>query len=387
MKNKFNFDKEIDRRHTFSLKWDVQDNELPMWVADMDFEVAPPLKEALIKRAEHGIFGYSIIPDEFFLSIINWYTERHHFEINKEWMIYSNGVVAAISSMVRRLTSPGDQVLIQSPVYNIFYNSIINNKCHVLSNDLVYENGKYEIDFDDLEKKLAAKETTLMILCNPHNPIGKIWNVEELRKIGHLCHKYNVKVISDEVHCEIVNPGLEYVPFLSIDNVCQEVGIACISISKTFNMAGMQSACVIVPNKKTFAVVERGLNTDEVAEPNAFSMLANITAFSQCGEWVEEMKQYVFENKQIVYDFIKKELPLLHVVESEATYLMWIDIQKYHEDSVFFCQMIREKTGLYINDGAEYGENGRHFIRINIATTKKRLYDGLSRLKKALVEL
>lgn len=386
MKNKIDFDQEIDRRHTFSLKWNVKDNELPMWVADMDFEVAPPIKEALIKRAEHGVFGYSIIPDEFFLSIINWYNTRHHFAINKEWMIYSNGVVAAISSMVRRLTSPGDQVLIQSPVYNIFYNSILNNKCHVISNDLVYENGKYEIDFNDLENKLAAQETTLMILCNPHNPVGKIWNKEELRKIGHLCHKYGVKVISDEIHCEIVNPGLEYVPFLSVDDVCREVGIACVSISKTFNMAGMQSACVIVPNKKTFAIVERGLNTDEVAEPNAFSMVANITAFSQCGEWVEEMKQYIFENKQIVYNFIKKELPLLHVVESEATYLMWIDIQKYHEDSVYFCQMIREKTGLYINDGAEYGENGRHFIRINIATTKKRLYDGLSRLKKALVE-
>ncbi len=386
MKRTYDFDKVIDRRNTFSLKWDVKENELPMWVADMDFETAPCIKDALIKRAEHGVFGYSIIPDQFFESIINWWSRRHHVIFLKEWMVYSSGVVASISSMVRRLTKEGDNVLIQAPVYNIFYNSIVNNKCHVLSNDLVYENGVYHIDFVDLENKLNDPRTTLMILCNPHNPIGKIWSKEELAKIGHLCHKYNVRVISDEIHCDITTPGKEYVPFFSVDEICREVGITCIAASKSFNLAGLQSACVIVPNEKTRALVVRGLNTDEVAEPNAFSMIANITAFNEGEDWLNDLNQYLYENKRRVLQFIDQELPLLRIVPSDATYLLWIDIKAYSSDSVALSEMIRLKTGLYVSEGAEYGECGRHFIRMNIATTRANVLDGLARLKKALKE-
>ncbi len=386
MDKKFDFDKVIDRRHTFSLKWDVASNELPMWVADMDFETAPCIKEALIKRAEHGVFGYSIIPEAFFDSIKGWWKRRHHVDYLSEWMVYSSGVVAAISSMVRRLTKEGDNVLIQSPVYNIFYNSIINNKRRVLSSDLIYENGVYCIDYLDLESKLANPKTTLMILCNPHNPIGKIWTKDELKRIGHLCYKHNVKIISDEIHCDIVNPGLEYVPFLAIDEQCRSIGIACVAASKAFNLAGLQSACVIIPNECIRKVVIRGLNTDEVAEPNAFSMIANITAFNEGEEWLIALNEYLYYNKRVVQDFLQKELPLLHIVPSEATYLLWIDISAYHSDSVILAKMIREKTGLYVCDGAEYGENGRSFIRLNIATTRALVLDGLTRLKRALKE-
>ena len=378
----YDFDKTPSRWNTFSLKWDIKENELPMWVADMDFETAPEVKEAIIKRAEHGIFGYSIIPDEFFSSIQSWWKRKHQVEFKKQWMIYSSGIVAAISSIVRRFIKKGDSVLIQSPVFNIFYNSILNNQGTVLSNDLVYENGEYSIDFIDLEEKLSRPTTKMMILCNPHNPVGKIWTIEELTHIAELCKKYQVLLLSDEIHCDIVNPGLGYHSLGQLDLERFDQVVICVSASKTFNLAGLQSACVIVPNEKIRQIINRGLNTDEVAEPNAFSMIANITAFSNGDEWVEALNEYIYQNRLWAKEFIEKQLPHLHLVHQEATYLLWIDISYYSLNSVEFCDELRKETGLYVSDGMEYGTNGASFIRINIATSKANVIDGMHRLAR-----
>lgn len=378
---KYDFDKISNRRNTYSYKWNVKDNELPMWVADMDFICPPFILEALRKRVDIGSLGYTFIPDEFFNAIIEWWKRRHNIEFQKEWMIYSSGVVAAISSMVRSLTNIGDNVIVQSPVYNIFYNSIINNKRVVLSNDLIYENGAYHIDFVDLEEKMSLEKTTLMILCNPHNPIGKLWNKEELEKIGKLAKKYGVFVISDEIHCDIVEPGFAYQPF-AFNDINKEVSITCIAPSKVFNIAGLQSACLVIPNEEIRKKVNRALNNDEVAEPNFFSMTANIEAFSKGDEWVDELNQYISNNKKYFYEFVRKEIPHLHVVEDKALYLVWVDISYYSNDSKALCLDLRDKTGLFVSEGEEYGKNGKSFFRINLATSLENVKDGCLRLKK-----
>ena len=382
----YDFDKLTDRSGTLSYKWDVAKDELPMWVADMDFEVAPPIKQAIVNRAEHGIFGYSCTPDAFFEAVSDYWARRHSYKIQTEHMIYSNGVVAAISSIVRKLTTPAENVLIQAPVYNIFYNSILNNGRNVISNDLVYDGEGYSIDFADLEEKLALAQTSLMILCNPHNPVGRLWSREELAKIGELCHKYGVTVLSDEIHCDLTLPGKEYVPFASVNEICERISVSAVAPSKTFNIAGLQSACVFAKDPVLRHKVWRGINTDEVGEPNAFSMSANIAAFSECDAWVDEMREYVFENKRIACDYINFNIKGMKAAFSEATYLLWIDISGIAEDSVDFCEKLRRTTGLYLCDGAEYGEQGRSFVRMNLATQRSRVLDGLDRLKRGAEE-
>lgn len=382
----YDFDKLTDRSGTLSYKWEVKPGELPMWVADMDFEVASPIKRAILDRAEHGIFGYTATPDAYFEAISAYWERRHGYRIPTEHMIYSNGVVAAISSIVRKLTTPAENVLIQAPVYNIFYNSILNNGRNVLSSDLIYDGSEYSVDFDDLEKKLALPQTSLMILCNPHNPVGRIWTREELARIGELCHKYGVTVLSDEIHCDVTAPGEGYIPFASVNEECRSISVSAIASSKTFNIAGLQSACVFAADPVLRHKVWRGINTDEVGEPNAFSMTANIAAFTECDGWVDEMLEYVFENKRIACDFINSEIDGMKAAFSKATYLLWIDISGVAKDSVDFCEKLRERTGLYLSDGAEYGECGRSFVRMNLATQRSRVLDGLERLKRGAAE-
>lgn len=378
----FDFDRLTDRSGTYSYKWDVRDGELPMWVADMDFEVAEPIRRAIVDRAEHGIFGYSATPCEFFEAVSAYWERRHGYRVPTEHMVYSNGVVAALSSMVRKLSTPAENVLIQAPVYNIFYNSIVNNGRNVLSSDLVYDGEGYSIDFDDLEEKLSRPQTSLMILCNPHNPVGRIWTREELSRIGELCKKYGVTVISDEIHCDVTAPGESYVPFASVSDVCRDISVTCIAASKTFNIAGLQSACIFAADPILRHRVWRGINTDEVGEPNAFSMQANIAAFTECDGWVEAMRKYVFENKRVAAEYINENIEGMKAGESLSTYLLWIDISGVAEDSVDFCDKLREYTGLYLSDGAEYGECGRAFVRMNLATQRARVLDGLERLKR-----
>ena len=377
----YEFDQVIDRRGTGSVKWDVGANELPMWVADMDFRTAPEILEAIEARAAHGVFGYSILPDAWYDAYIGWWRERHGLTMERDWLVFCTGVVPAISSIVRKLTTPNENVLIQTPVYNIFFNSIVNNGCRVLENRLKYENGAYSMDFDDLEKKLSNPQTTLMILCNPHNPIGKIWDRETLRRIGELCRKHSVTVIADEIHCDLTLPGKEYVPFASASEACRDICITCLAPTKTFNLAGMQSAAVAVPNPVLRHKVWRALNTDEIAEPNAFAVTAAVAAFTRGGPWLDALRAYLAENRKQVRDFLERELPEVHLVDGEATYLLWLDLG---EGASEFCSFLRRETGLFVSKGAAYGETGENFLRVNIACPRVTLEDGLQRLKRGV---
>ncbi len=379
---KYDFDKPTDRRNTNSLKWDVAENELPMWVADMDFETLPEVREAVTQVAERGIYGYSIVPDEYFESIADFWERRHGYRFSPSDMVYSNGIVAALSSMVRKLTTPAENVLIQPPVFNLFYNCILNNGRRVLENQLIYENGKYRMDFSDLEEKLSDPQTSLMILCNPQNPVGKIWDRETLARVGELCKKYGVTVISDEIHSSITQRGLSYIPFASVNELCADISVTCVAASKTFNLAGLQSAAVIAKNPNLRHKVWRGINTDEVGEPNFFAMAANIAAYKYGDNFVDGLCDYVFENKRVCAEYIASKMPKLKVVCSNATYVLWVDVSAYTENSLEFASDLRKKTGLFVSDGVEYGSGGEKFIRINLATQRANVFDGMNRLEK-----
>lgn len=380
----YDFDTVVDRRNTYSLKWDVAENELPMWVADMDFLVAPEIRDAIFKRFENGIFGYSVIPPEWALAYVNWWRTRHNFEIDPSWLVFCTGVVPAISCAVRKFTTPNENVVIQTPVYNIFFNSIVNNGRRVLESPLIYRDGQYSMDFEDLESKLSDPQTTMMILCNPHNPVGRIWDRETLATVGALCKKHGVLVLSDEIHCDITAPGSGYVPFASVDCTCRDISITAIAPTKAFNIAGIQSAAVLAANPFLRHKITRALNTDEIAEPNVFAVPTAIAAFTQGGPWLDQFLSYVFENRRFCASFLSEHLPQLHLVPAEATYLLWIDCSKVTEDSVAFAKMIREKTGLFVSNGTQYGQVGRCFLRVNIACPRSLLTDGLTRLEMAI---
>lgn len=381
---KYNFDQMTDRRGVGSLKWDVPERELPMWVADMDFETAPEIIEALRKRVEHGIFGYSVVTEDWYEAYQNWWSRRHHLEMEKEWLIFCTGVVPAISSTVRKLTTVGENVLVQTPVYNIFFNSIRNNGRNILESPLVYDGREYSIDFADLEEKLANPQTTLMLLCNPHNPVGKIWDRETLARIGELCARHHVLVLSDEIHCDLTDPGYEYIPFASVSEVCRDNSITCLAPTKTFNIAGLQTAAVMVPDPVIRHKLNRGLNTDEVAEPNAFAVGAAVAAFRKGEAWLEELRVYLSENKSYVRDFIEYNLPDIQVVPSQATYLLWLDCSGIVEDAEDLVSFIRKDSGLYLTEGKEYGACGKAFIRLNPACPRGRLEEGMRRLEESV---
>ncbi|MCH5198975.1 MAG: pyridoxal phosphate-dependent aminotransferase [Oscillospiraceae bacterium] len=380
----YDFDTPVNRRGTDSVKWDVAENELPMWVADMDFQAAPEIREAFRIRLEHGVFGYADLTDDWYNAYIGWWKNRHNFLMERDWLIFCTGVIPAISSVVRKLTTPNENVVVQSPVYNIFYNSIINNGCRVLESRLIYENGEYSVDFEDLEKKLSDPQTTLMIFCNPHNPVGKIWDRYTLEKIGNLAKKYNVKVISDEIHCDLTSPGKEYIPFASVSETNREVSITCIAPTKAFNLAGLQTAAVCVPDPFLRHKVWRALNTDEVAEPNSFASTAAIAAFGKGGAWLDELREYIAENKRISAEYIKENIPGVFVVKGDATYLLWIDISALSGDSSEVAAFVRKHTGLYVSAGSHYGKGGEHFLRMNVACGKSVCLDGLNRLKEGI---
>lgn len=382
--SKYDFDKMTKRRGTGSMKWDVSENELPMWVADMDFETAPEIRAALERRVSHGIFGYSIVPDTWYDAYINWWERRHHITFERESLIFCTGVVPAIASAVRKLTTVGENVLIQTPVYNIFFNSIRNNGRNVLESPLVYDGTEYSIDFEDLEKKLSDPQTSLMILCNPHNPVGKIWDQNTLAKIGALCEKHHVTVLSDEIHCDLTDPGYEYTPFSAASEVCRNISVTCIAPTKTFSIPGIQTAAVMVPNPILRHKMYRGLNTDEVAEPNCFAICAAEAAFMQGEEWLDELRVYLADNKSYVREFVRCQIPKLRVVPSRATYLLWLDCGELTEDATELVNYIRQFSGLFLTEGEEYGACGKKFIRLNTACPRQRLQDGMNRLSESI---
>ena len=383
----YDFDKIVDRSNTNSMKWNVAEGELPMWVADMDFETAPAIMEAISKRAQHGCFGYTEIPDAWYQAYIDWWKIRHDFTMEKDWLMFCTGVIPAISSIVRKLTTPAEKVLVQTPVYNIFFNSILNNGRQVLESPLVFDGNAYHIDFEDLEKKLADPQTTLMILCNPHNPIGKIWDKATLERIGALCAKHHVIVLSDEIHCDLTDPGRGYIPFASVSDVCRDNSITCIAPTKTFNLAGLQTAAISVPNPVIRHKVWRGINTDEVAEPNAFAVDAAIAAFTKGAAWLDALRAYIYENKQYAVQYVKEQIPELEILPSEATYLLWIYCKDLPGSSREIAHRIRKKTGLFLSAGSGFSGDGDRFLRRNIACPRAQLKDGMERGKRGVESL
>ena len=376
----YDFDTPVDRRGTGSVKWDVGEKELPMWVADMDFRAAPEILAALRRRLEHGVYGYTDVPEEWYRAYMGWWGSRHGLQMERDGLIFCTGVVPAISSTVRKLTTPNENVLIQTPVYNIFYNSILNNGRRVLESPLVYEDGRYTVDFDDLETKLADPQTTLMILCNPHNPVGKIWDRETLAKIGELAARHHVVVLSDEIHCDLTLPGREYVPFASVSEECRANSVTCIAPTKAFNLAGLQSAAVYVPDPFLRHKVWRALNTDEVAEPNVFAVPAAVAAFEQGAGWLDALRDYLAGNRALAERFIDEQIPDVRAVRGEATYLLWIDLCDLPGGSRRVAPFLRQTTGLYVSQGASYGAAGESFLRMNLACPRRVLEDGLARL-------
>lgn len=380
----YNFDKLTDRRGVNSLKWDCKGDELPMWVADMDFETAPCIMEAVSARARKGIFGYTVVGDEWYTSICNWWARRHNWPIQREWLIFCTGVVPAITSMVKRLSEVGDDVVLLTPVYDIFFHSVENTGRHVSESPLVYDGKSYSIDFADLEDKLARPNASLMILCNPHNPVGAIWSAEELRRIGDLCIKHGVTIISDEIHCDIAEPGEHYVPFASLGQKYAQNCAVCLSATKAFNIAGLQCAAVAVPDPLLRAKVERGLNSDEVAEPNCFASVATVAAFNGGEEWLDELNAYIAANRAEAEGYISSNIARLKVVKGKASYLLWVDCSAVTDDAQLLADHIRRHTGLWLSAGNVYRGNGAQFLRINAACPRARLEDGLKRLKEGV---
>ena len=382
----FDFNYNPERRGTNSTKWNVAENELPMWIADMDFETAPAVKAAIERRAGHGIYGYTDVPEEWYNAIIGWWKRRFDFTIEKDWLQFCTGIVPAISCIVKRVTNLGDKVAVLTPAYNIFYNSIENAGRTVAECHLVYKAGKYSIDFAALEEVLSHPLTTMLIFCNPHNPTGNIWTKEEIARVGELCKKHGVVVVSDEIHCNFVEKGYRYTPFASVSEECKNNSITCISASKTFNIAGLQSAAVVVPNKSLREKVVRGLNSDEVAEPNCFAIDSVVAAFNEGEQWLDELNKYLFENRRCVSEYLKKYLPAAHPVQANSTYVVWIDCGEFCDDTDKLCEFIRKETGLILCAGSQYRGYSKTFVRLNTACNREKLTDGLSRFVKGVKE-
>ena len=384
MKNtEYDFQTVIDRHSTNSLKWDLFDDDYPMWVADMDFMVAPNIQQAILKRASHPVFGYSIVPDSLFEAYINWWDRRYGLEMSRDEMLYATGVMPSISSMIRCLTDVGEEILIQSPVYHVFFYVIEDNNRKVLENELIFRDGKYEIDFDDLDEKLS--KVKMMILCNPQNPVGKIWSKEELGKIGELCKKHDVILISDEIHCDLTDPGTSYNPFMTSSDYNNT--ILCISPSKSFNVAGFQSSVVYTKNPELLEKIRTQFHVDNSDSCNVFAVSAVEAAYNESEDWLEELKEVIFENKQIVKDYLENELPVIKLVECDATYLLWLDCTALNVSSKVLSEFLRSNQGLFLSSGSDFGQIGDGFLRLNIACPPKLLKEGLLRLKAGVIAL
>lgn len=380
---KYDFENVIERNGTNSLKWDLFNDDIPMWVADMDFKVAPAIQDAILNRAKHPIYGYTIVPDALFEAYINWWDHRYDFKMSREDMSYAMGVMPSISSMIRCLTDIGDEILIQTPVYHVFFYVIEENNRKVLENQLIYENGEYKIDFDDLDEKLS--KVKLMILCNPQNPVGKIWSRTDLKQIGDLCKNHDVILISDEIHCDLTDPGVKYNPFETSSDYNKV--ITCLSPSKSFNIAGFQSSIVHTKNQDILGKIKNQMHIDKNDACNVFATSAVISAYDESEDWLEELKEVLYENKQIVKEYLETELPNINLIECDATYLLWLDCSTLKMPSKDLSNFLRRKQGLFLSAGIDFGQIGDNFLRMNIACPPKLLKEGLKRFKAGINEL
>ena len=381
---KYDFDKITPRRGTNSYKWDSTDDKevLPMWVADMDFPTAPCIINALEKRVEHGIFGYTRVPEEYYDAVISWFSRRHHWKPKREWFIYTSGVVPALSAVIKALTNVGDKVLTLTPVYNCFFSSIRNNGCELDSCALRYEDNTFSIDYEDLERRAADPKTTLMLLCNPHNPSGRVWTREELRRIGDICIKNNVVVVADEIHCELVHPGFTYTPFASVSEEFQKHSVTCVAPSKAFNIAGLQIANIIVENDEWRQRIDKAININEVCDVNPFGVIATIAAYNEGEEWLNQLLQYIHGNYLFFKDYCEEHLPQLPVALLEGTYLAWMDCRSLGIPSEELEEELMKEAKLWLNAGSMYGKEGEGFMRWNLACPRQLVKEGLERFSQ-----
>lgn len=385
----YDFSRPTDRRGTDSYKWDSapEADIIPLWVADMDFETFPGITEALQRRVAHGIFGYTRVPEAYYEAVCNWFGKHHGWHINREDIIYTSGVVPAVSAVIKALTLPGDQVIVQGPVYNCFFSSIRNNGCETVSNSLIYNKEKlrYEIDFDDLERKLAHERARLMLICNPHNPGGRVWTRDELTRVAELCHKYGVRVVSDEIHCELTLYDNEYVPFGSLPDELSHGSITCCSPSKAFNTAGLQIANIVCRDAEVRNRIDRAININEVCDVNPFGVIALQAAYSDEGyEWLTQLRAYISSNYDLLRERFARELPKCKVMRMEGTYLAWIDCSELHISSDEIEEMLMHENKVWVNAGSMYGTEGAAFIRINMACTSELLNEGITRIVNGL---
>lgn len=381
---KYDFNEIIDRRGTNCVKWDSAENPdvLPMWVADMDFRTAPAIIDALRRRVDHGIFGYTRVPQSYYDAITGWFARRHGWNIDKNWIIYTSGVVPALSAIIKALTMPGDKVLIQTPVYNCFFSSIRNNGCEIVESSLVHADNTYSIDFEDLERKASDPKVKAMILCNPHNPAGRVWGRDELIRIGEICIHHDVVVIADEIHCELVMPGYEYTPFASISEDFSRHSVSCVSPSKAFNIAGLQIANIVCADAGRRAKIDRAINVNEVCDVNPFGVIALQAAYNEGAEWLDQLLEYILGNYEYMRRFCEEHLPDFPITKLEGTYLVWMDCRTFGMTSAELEKVLIQDAKLWLNAGTMYGKDGEGFMRWNIACPRARMIEGLKRFEK-----
>ena len=398
---KYNFDEIITRRRSNCIKWDEAEDPdiIPLWVADMDFHVYPGIVEALRKRVEHGVFGYSLVPQSYYDAVIRWFRDRHGAKgWKREHFIYTIGVVPAISAIIHALTLPGDKVLVTTPVYNCFFSSIRNQGCIAEEVPLLLNETSpltplnahrstlnatpaFTVDWEAFERACADPKVRIFLLCNPHNPAGRVWTREELQRMGEICFRHNVFVISDEIHCEFVAPGYQYTPFSSLGEQFLQDSATCVAASKAFNIAGLQNADIIVADPDKRYRIDRAINIFETCDVNPFGIVATEAAFTDGGaEWLKQLNDYVLDNYNYLRDLFAEKLPQLWVAPHEGTYLAWVDCSAAGLSSPDIADHLYHKDKVWIADGESYGEHKRSFIRINLACPRVTLAEGLRRI-------
>lgn len=377
---KYDFDKTIDRRATNSYKWDsATEGVLPMWVADMDFRTAPAIIDALQKRVAHGIFGYTRVPNAYYDAVTSWFSRRHGWDIDREWIIYTSGVVPAVSAVIKALTVPGDKVIVQTPVYNCFFSSIRNNGCEIVSNPLRRTADTYEMDFDALERCAADPRAKVMLLCNPHNPAGRVWTPDELTRLGNICLRNGVTVVADEIHCELVYQGFKYTPFASLSDAFLHRSVTCVSPSKAFNIAGLQIANIVAFDNDLRSRIDKAININEVCDVNPFGVAATIAAYNEGEEWLNQLVDYLHGNYEAMAEFCRRELPEFPITRLEGTYLVWMDCSSLGMPSDALEHALLDDARLWLNAGTMYGAEGEGYMRWNIACPRSVMLDGLNR--------
>nr|WP_312215145.1 MalY/PatB family protein [Clostridioides sp.] len=389
---KYNFDTIVDRSNNFAAKWSEMDKKygtndlLPMWIADMDFKAAPCIVEAIRNRLDQEIYGYTTRPDSYNESIVNWVSKRFGWNIKKEWLIFSPGVMPSISLIIQELTDKNDKIMIQEPVYSPF-NSIVkaNDRELVISPLIKEENGNYVMNYAEIEANI--KDVKLFILCNPHNPVGRVWTKEELIKLGDICIRNNVKVISDEIHCDIILKGHKHTPFGSISEEFAQNSITCMAPTKTFNIAGLQMSQVILPNEDDYNKLDTAFTRIDIKRNNAFSLVATEAAYNHGEDWLDEFLEYLEGNIDYAVKYIQDNIPTLKVNKPEATYLLWVDFSKLGKSDDEIAKGLVEKGKIALNNGPSFGIGGSQFQRINLACPRSMVEEGLSRIKTAVESL